>query len=154
MLKEFREFAIKGSVVDMAVGIIVGGAFTTVVKSLVDDVMMPPLSLVTGHVDFASRFVLLRQGANPGPYANLAAAKQAGAVVLSYGQFINTIVAFLILSFVLFLVVRWINRLRSPDTPPAPNTKACPYCMTNIASAATRCPACTSQLEEASEAHP
>ena len=150
MWKEFREFAIRGNVVDMAVGIIVGAAFTTVVKSLVDDIVMPPLSLLTGHADFANRFVVLRPGGVPEPYASLAAAKQAGAVVLSYGQFLNVLASFLIVSFVLFLVVRWINRLRSPDTPPAPNTQVCPFCKTNIPSSATRCPACTSHLESPS----
>ena len=107
------------------------------------------MSLLTGHADFANRFVMLRAGKAPGSYADLASAKAAGAVVLSYGQFINTVVSFLVAAAVLFFVVRWINRLRSPDTPPAPNTKACPFCKTNIPATATRCAACTSHLEEA-----
>ncbi len=149
MLKEFKEFAVKGNVVEMAVGIIIGAAFTTVVKSVVDDLIMPLVGLLMGRVDFADKFVLLRAGKAPPPYITLKDAKTAGAVVLSYGQFVNAVVSFLIVSFVLFLVVRWINRLRSPATPPAPSTQTCPYCKSAIDLAATRCPHCTSTIDAA-----
>ncbi|MEB2313364.1 MAG: large conductance mechanosensitive channel protein MscL [Sorangiineae bacterium] len=146
MLKEFREFAIKGNVVDMAVGIIVGAAFTTVVKSLVDDLFMPLVGLLLGNVDFTDKFILLREGKSAGPYATLKIAKEAGAVVLSYGQFVNAIVSFLIVSFALFLVVRWVNKLRTPAEAPAPTTRPCPFCTSEIALGATRCPHCTSEV--------
>lgn len=145
---EFREFAIKGNVVDMAVGIMVGGAFTTVVKSVVDDLIMPPISLLTGGLDFANKFVVLRDGAKaPAPYLTLAEAQAAVATVLSYGQFINALVAFVIVAMALFMVVRWINRLRRPDTEDAPSTKACPFCKEPIHVEARRCPRCTSELD-------
>ena len=144
---EFREFAVKGNVVDMAVGIMVGGAFTTVVKSVVDDLVMPPISLLTGGLDFANKFVVLREGTKVAPYATLAEAQAAGATVLSYGQFINTVVAFLIVAMALFMVVRWINRLRRPETEDAPSTKACPFCKEPIHIEARRCPRCTSALD-------
>jgi large conductance mechanosensitive channel len=125
MLKEFKEFAIKGNVVDMAVGIIIGAAFTTVVKGLVDLIIMPPLGLLIGQVDFSNLFLVLRQGPTPGPYASLEAAQKAGAVVLGFGQFINTVVNFVLVAFAVFLMVRGINRLRrteeaAPAAPPAP----------------------------------
>jgi large conductance mechanosensitive channel len=145
MLKEFKEFAIKGSVTDMAVGIIVGAAFTTVVKSLVDELIMPLLSLLTGGLDFADKFAVLRPGPTTGPYTTLAEARAGGATVLAYGSFINSVVAFLIVALVLFFVIRWMNRLRRPDTPPAPNTKACPFCKSAIDRNASRCPYCTSE---------
>lgn len=148
MLRSFKEFAVRGNVVDMAVGIIVGGAFTSVVTSLVNDVIMPPIGMVTGGLDFTDKFVILRDGATPSPYVSLAEAKTAGAVVLSYGMFINSVVAFLIVAAVLFFVVRWINELRRPDTPAAPQTKSCPECMTAIHLDARRCPQCTSVLVE------
>jgi len=146
MLKDFKEFAIKGNVVDMAVGIIIGAAFTTVVKSVVDDLFMPMLSVPTGGLDFAEKFVVLRSGATPPPYMSLEAAKTAGAVVLSYGRFMNSVVSFLLVSLALFFLVRWINKLRRPDTPAAPTTKPCQYCKQVIDVAATRCPHCTSSL--------
>jgi large conductance mechanosensitive channel len=146
MLKDFKEFAIKGNVIDMAVGIIVGAAFTTVVKSLVDDLLMPPLGVILGNVDFSDKFLLLSPGTPEPPYVSLDQAKKAGAAVLSYGQFINSIVSFLIVAFVLFLVVRWVTQLRRP-TAAEPIAKNCPYCQSSIAIAATRCPQCTSQLE-------
>jgi large conductance mechanosensitive channel len=146
MLREFKEFAVKGNVIDMAVGIIIGAAFTTVIKSMVDDLMMPLLGLLTGGLDFADKFVVLRDGSVAGPYASLAQARDAGATVLSYGQFINAAVAFLLVALALFFVVRWINRLRRPDTPPAPATKSCPYCMQIVHEDASRCAHCTSQL--------
>ncbi len=147
MLKEFKEFAVKGNVVDMAVGIIVGGAFTTVVKSVVDDLVMPPVSLLTGGLDFTNKFVVLREGAgSPPPYNTLGQAEAAGATVLAYGTFINAVVAFIIVAMALFIVIRWINRLRRPETADAPATKSCSFCKEPIHLEATRCPRCTSEL--------
>lgn len=146
MLKEFKEFAVKGNVMDMAVGIMIGAAFSSVVKSIVDDLIMPPISLITGGLDFADKFLVLRTGTPAGPYASLAQARGAGATVVAYGRFINGIVSLLIIAFVLFLLVRWVNRLRRPDTPPAPTTKSCDYCRSVIDVNATRCPNCTSEL--------
>ena len=147
MLKEFKEFAVKGNVMDMAVGVIIGAAFTTVVKSLVEDVIMPPLGLLTGGLDFAEKFVVLAAGATPGPYTTLAQAKASGATVMAYGTFVNSVVAFLMVAAVLFFAVRWMNRLRRPDTPAAPNTKVCPFCKSSIELGAVRCAFCTSALE-------
>lgn len=152
IIKEFREFAVKGNVVDMAVGIIIGGAFGTVVRSLVDDVLMPPIGLLLGGVDFADLFVPLRQGTVPGPYETLEAAQLAGAVTINAGLFINAVVSFLIVGFAVFLLVKTINRLKreEPVPPPAPTTeKPCPHCATTIPMAATRCPNCTSELAPA-----
>jgi large conductance mechanosensitive channel len=152
MLKDFREFAIKGNVVDMAVGIIIGGAFGTIVKSLVDDIIMPPIGLMLGNVDFSNLFFLLRQGEKaPPPYATPAAATEAGAVTLNYGLFINSIVSFLIVAFSVFLLVRMINRLRREEqvAPAAPTDKPCPFCQMTIPIGAKRCPHCTSQLSAA-----
>lgn len=149
LMKEFREFAVKGNVVDMAVGIIIGGAFGTIVKSLVDDVIMPPIGLLLGDVDFANLFWVLKPGeAAAPPYETVAAAHEAGAVTVNYGTFINNIVAFLIVAFAVFLLIRAINRLRREEqvAPEAPTDKACPFCATAIPIAASRCPHCTSQL--------
>ncbi len=145
MLKEFREFAMRGNVIDMAVGIIIGGAFGTIVKSVVDDVLMPPLGLLIGGIDFSDLFVVLKQGASAGPYVTLAAAKGAGAVTVNYGAFLNTVVSFAIVAFAVFLLVRTMNQLRRQQQT-APTTKECPYCRSTIALAASRCPQCTSQL--------
>jgi large conductance mechanosensitive channel len=147
MLKEFKEFAVKGNVVDMAVGVIVGAAFAALVKSLVYDVLMPPLSLLAGGLDFAEKFVVLKDGTTAGPYDSLAHARESGATVLSYGQFINTAITFLLIALALFFVVKWINRLRRPDTPPAPSTRSCPYCKSIIDVTAERCAYCTSDIE-------
>jgi large conductance mechanosensitive channel len=147
MLKEFKEFAMRGNVVDMAVGIIIGGAFGTIVKSLVDDVIMPPIGLLLGGVDFANFFVVMRNGTRPGPYLAVADAKAAGAVTLNYGLFINAVIGFLIVAFAVFLLVRGINTMRRRlEGPPPTATKECQYCATNIPTKATRCPQCTSQL--------
>jgi large conductance mechanosensitive channel protein len=149
MFKEFREFAVKGNVVDMAVGIIIGAAFGAIVKSLVDDVVMPPVGLVLGNVDFSNLYLLLKDGAVAGPYASLAEAKKAGAVTLNYGLFANAVVSFLIVAFAVFLLVRGINRLRrEQESAPAaePATKECPYCCSAVPLKATRCPHCTSEL--------
>lgn len=148
MFKEFKEFAMRGNVVDMAVGIIIGAAFGTIVKSLVDDVIMPPIGLLLGNVDFSNLFITLKQGATAGPYLTLADAKKAGAVVLSYGSFINTIISFVIVAFSVFLLIKGMNKLkRKEEAPPAaPTTKECPYCLSTIPIKATRCAHCTSNL--------
>lgn len=148
MLKEFKEFAMRGNVVDMAVGIIIGGAFGTIVKSMVEDVLMPPIGMLLGGVDFANFFLTLREGTVPGPYASLAAAREAGAVLISYGVFLNAVISFLIVAFAVFLLIKGINKLqREKEVPPAaPTTKECPFCMTAIPIKATRCPNCTSTL--------
>lgn len=146
MLKEFREFAMRGNVVDMAVGIIIGGAFGTIVKSLVDDVLMPPIGLVLGGVDFSDFFVVLKQGTTPGPYAALVDARTAGAVTVNYGVFLNGVIGFLIVAFAVFLLIRSINAIRRKEAPAPPATKQCQYCASSIPIQATRCPLCTSQL--------
>ncbi|MEC9313743.1 MAG: large conductance mechanosensitive channel protein MscL [Pseudomonadota bacterium] len=148
MLKEFKEFAMRGNVVDMAVGIIIGGAFATIVKSLVADVIMPPVGLMLGGVDFTDLFILLKEGSTAAPYATLAAAQEAGAVVISYGVFINAIISFLIVAFAVFLLIRSINRLRrEEEAPPVePTTKDCPFCFSTVSLKASRCPHCTSEI--------
>ena len=148
MFKEFKEFAVKGNVVDMAVGIIIGGAFGTIVKSFVADVIMPPVGLLLGGVDFANLFVVLK-GGDGAAFMSLAEAQEAGAVTLNYGLFINSVVSFLIVAFSVFLVIRQINRLkREEEEPPAePTDKECPHCGAAIPIKATRCPNCTSQIE-------
>ena len=150
MLKEFKEFAMRGNVVDMAVGIIIGAAFGTIVKSLVADVIMPPIGLLLGNVDFSNLFVVLKQGTTAGPYLSLAEAQAAGAVTINYGFFINTVISFLIVAFAVFLVIKSINRLKKKEeAKPAPTTKDCPFCLTVIPIKATRCPNCTSSLDKA-----
>ncbi len=148
MLKEFKEFAMRGNVVDMAVGIVIGAAFGSIVASFVADVLMPPIGLLLGRVDFANLFLVLKHGTMAGPYESLAAAKQAGAVTLNVGLFINTIISFLIIAFAVFLVIRSINRLKAKQAAPAaaPTTKDCPFCYVAIPLKASRCPHCTSQL--------
>lgn len=148
MLREFKEFAMRGNVVDMAVGIIIGGAFATIVKSLVADVIMPPIGLLLGGVDFTDLFVLLKEGSTAAPYATLAEAQEAGAVVISYGVFINAVISFIIVAFAVFLLIRNINRLRrEEEAPPAePTTKDCPFCFSSVSLKATRCPHCTSEI--------
>lgn len=148
MLGEFKKFAMRGNVVDMAVGIIIGAAFGAIVKSLVDDVIMPPIGMVLGNVDFANLFVVLKDGAAAaGPYASLDAAKKAGAVTLNYGVFINSVVSFTIVAFAVFMLVRTMNKLEKHEEAPAePTTKDCPFCFTAIPVKATRCPHCTSAL--------
>lgn len=146
MLKEFKQFAVQGNVVDMAIGILLGGAFAPIAKSLVDDVIMPPVGLLLGGADFSNLFVLLKEGKTPAPYASLAAAKEAGAVTLNLGLLINAVVTFLLIAFVAFLIVRAVNRMRGPALAAEPVTRACPHCCTDIPIKATRCPHCTSQL--------
>jgi large conductance mechanosensitive channel len=150
MWEDFKKFVMRGNVLDLAVGVIIGGAFGAVVKSLVDDLLMPPIGLLLGRVDFANLFAVLKQGETAGPYPTLADAQAAGAVTINYGLFVNTVIAFLITAFAVFLLVRAVSQLRRKEEapPPAePTTKECPYCFTTIPLKATRCPHCTSQLE-------
>ncbi|MDB4979079.1 MAG: mscL [Candidatus Peribacteria bacterium] len=149
LLREFRDFASRGSVIDLAVGVMIGGAFGKIVSSFVDDILMPPLSLLTGQVDFSNQFVNLK-----GNYATLAEAKRAGAATLNYGIFINNLVNFLIVAFAIFLMVRQLNALKKigqkgEHKESAVATKSCPFCISDIPRKATRCPACTSELTEA-----
>jgi large conductance mechanosensitive channel len=151
MLDEFKKFAMRGNVVDMAVGIIIGGAFGTIVKSLVADVIMPPIGLLLGGVDFSDFFITLKEGATAGPYATLAMAQEAGAVTISYGVFINAVISFIIVAFAVFLLIKGINNMQAEEeeAPAEPTEKDCPYCLTSIAIKASRCPNCTSELEGA-----
>ena len=146
MLKEFREFAVRGNMIDLAVGLVLGVAFGTIVKSLVDDVIMPPIGLLLGKVDFTNLFLVLREGRVAGPYATPALAKQVGAVTLNYGMFTNTIVTFVIVAFAVFILVRQVNRFRQPA--PA-TTRDCPQCLSKIPVKATRCAFCTSEVQQA-----
>lgn len=147
MFKEFKEFAMKGNVIDMAVGIIIGAAFGAIIKSLVDDVLMPPIGLLLGNADFSNIFMVIKEGKVAGPYASVAAAKAAGAVTINPGIFINTIISFLIVAFSVFLVIKNVNRLKKEPPPEDPTTKDCPICFTVIPIKATRCPNCTSELK-------
>ena len=154
MLKDFKAFVMRGNVVDMAVGIIIGAAFGPIINSLVKDVIMPPIGLALGKVDFANLFVVLKEGTTPGPYASLAIAQTAGAVSINYGFFINTIINFIIIAAVVFFfIVRPIARMnarqaaKTAPAPAAPTTKDCPYCLSKVPVKATRCPNCTSQLQ-------
>lgn len=152
MGKDFREFILRGNVVDLAVGVIIGAAFGTIVTSLVNDVIMPPIGLLLGNVDFTDMFVVLKEGTKAAaPYATLADAQAAGAVTLNYGVFITRVVSFLIVAFSVFVMVRAITRLKRNAEPPAapPATRGCPYCATDIPIKATRCPNCTSELKAA-----
>lgn len=146
MWQEFKKFIARGNVMDLAIGVIIGGAFSAIVTSLVNDIIMPPIGLLLGKVDFSNLFIDL-SGAG---YESLAAAQEAGAATINYGLFINAIINFLIVALVIFLVVRQLNKMAKPKppAPSAPTTKKCPYCLTEIPLKATRCPACTSQLED------
>jgi large conductance mechanosensitive channel len=144
MLKEFKEFAMRGSLLDLAIGIILGTAFGKIVTSFVNDILMPPIGLLLGGLDFANLILALRGG----PFPTVAAAKAAGAPTINYGIFLNTIIDFVIVAFVLFLVVRQVNRLRR-EPEAAPNTKPCPFCLSTIPLGALRCPHCTSELKAA-----
>jgi large conductance mechanosensitive channel len=147
MFKEFKEFAMRGNVVDMAVGVIIGASFGGIVKSLVDDVLMPPIGLLLGNVDFSNLFVVLKSSGTTVHYASLAEARKAGAVTLNYGLFINTVISFLIVALAVFLVVRALNQLKKQETAAPVNSRECPYCRSSIHIEATRCPHCTSALE-------
>ncbi len=151
MFKEFKEFAMRGNVVDMAVGIIIGAAFGLIVKSLVADIIMPPIGLLLGNVDFSNLFVVLKDGTTPGPFLALADAQKAGAVTINYGLFINTVINFLIVAFAIFFLIRGLNKLKREKAAPveAPTTKECPHCLSTIQIKATRCPFCTSELQTA-----
>ncbi len=145
MLKEFKEFAMRGSVLDMAIGVILGGAFGEIVSSLVGDVLMPPIGLLLGRLDFSNLYLNLSGQS----YPSLAAAKAAGAATLNYGVFVNTLIDFLIVAFVIFLLVRQVNRLKRAEVPVAPTTRDCPYCLSTVPLKATRCAHCTSELKAA-----
>jgi large conductance mechanosensitive channel len=147
VFKEFKKFAMRGNVMDMAIGIIIGAAFGAIVGSFVADVLMPPLGVLLGNADFSNMFVVLKDGAAAAaPYASLAEAKEAGAVTLNYGMFINTIINFLIIAIAVFIVVRALNKMKTKEEPAAPTTKDCPYCFYKLALNATRCAFCTSEL--------
>jgi large conductance mechanosensitive channel len=149
MFKEFKDFAIRGNVIDMAVGIIIGAAFGTIVKSLVDDIIMPPIGLLLGNVDFSNLFVVIKAGKAIGPYETLAAAKAAGAVTVNIGVFLNTIISFGIIAFSVFFIIKQINALKKKElaVPASPVMKDCPYCLSAIPIKASRCPHCTSDLK-------
>ena len=149
MFKEFKEFAMRGNVIDMAVGIVIGAAFGTIVKSLVSDIIMPPIGLLLGKVDFSNLFAVLKQGETvAGPYTSLVEAQAAGAVTINYGVFIDTVISFIVIAFAIFMVIRSMNKLKKKEeaAPAEPMTKDCPYCLTSIPIKATRCPHCTSEL--------
>jgi len=147
MFKEFREFALRGNVIDLAVGVILGSAFGAIVTSLVNDIVMPPIGLLLSGVDFSNIYVLLQAGSPPPPYASLADAQAAGAVTINFGLFINVVISFLITASVIFLLVRSVNRLqREPKV--VPTTKTCPHCMSTVHIDAHRCPFCTSDLAD------
>jgi large conductance mechanosensitive channel len=149
MLKEFKEFAVKGNAVDLAVAVIIGAAFGGLVKSLVSDIIMPPIGLLLGNVDFSNLFLVLKEGTFPGPYPSVAEAGKAGAVTINYGLFLNTVISFFIVGFAVFLLVRNINRLKAPfeAPPPEPATKQCPHCLFVIPVKATRCAYCTAEIK-------
>jgi large conductance mechanosensitive channel len=143
MWKEFRDFAARGNVLDLAVGVIIGAAFGKIVESLVGDMIMPPIGMVIGGLDFSNLFVTL----NGGSYPSLAAAQAAGAATINYGKFANTVLQFLVVAFVIFMLVRQINRLKTPaPAPPTDDSRDCPYCVSRISRKATRCPHCTSEV--------
>ncbi len=144
IFQEFKTFVMRGNVIDMAVGVVVGGAFSNIVNSLVNDVVMPVVSLVTGKINFADMMIAL----DGGKYASLAAAQEAGAPVIAYGNFIQIVVQFLLTAFVLFMVIKGINKLHKPAPEPAPTTKICPFCKSEIHIEAVKCPHCASELQE------
>jgi len=145
MLKEFKEFAMRGNVLDMAIGIIIGGAFGKIISSLVGDVLMPPIGRLMGNLDFSNLFFAL----NGQVYDSLKAAKDAGAPTINYGLFLNTVIDFVIVAFVIFLLVKQMNRLKKEAPPASPSTKECPYCLSQIPLKATRCVGCTSEVKAA-----
>ena len=151
MGKEFREFVMRGNVMDMAVGIVIGVAFGAIVKSLVADILMPPVGLLLGDVDFSNLFVVIKEGTTPGPFPTVAAAGEAGAVTINYGLFVNTVVNFLILAVAIFFVIRAINSMRRKEEapPPEPTTRECPLCLSVIPVKAIRCGHCTGDLRGA-----
>ena len=148
MVKEFKEFILRGNVMDMAVGIIIGAAFVAIVNSLVNDIIMPPIGMLLGGVDFSNLYILLQEGTPGAPYASLADAQTAGAVTINYGVFLNGLISFLIIALVVFLLIRSINRLVASEEAPTeePTTKECPFCLSEVPIKASRCPQCTSDL--------
>ena len=147
MWKDFKAFIMRGNVLDLAVAVVIGGAFGTIVKSLVDDVIMPPIGLILGKVDFSNLFVVLKNGTKaPPPYTTPAAAKDAGAVTLNYGAFVNNVITFLIVAAAVFMIVRIVSRWYAKPAPTTPTTKPCPHCTLSIPLAATRCPNCTGEI--------
>ena len=153
MLKEFKEFAIKGNAVDMAVGIIIGAAFGSIISSFVKDIIMPPISLMTGGLDWSNKFVILRDAPDGAVYKTAADAAKAGAITWNYGNFVTLIVNFLIVAFCIFLLVRTINQMKRPKPGgAAPVSKECPYCSMTIPIKATRCPHCTSEMSTVARA--
>jgi len=149
MIKEFKEFALKGNVVDMAVGIIIGGAFGTIVKSLVSDVIMPPIGMLMGNVDFSQLFIVLNGSDAPGSFATIADAQAAGAVTINYGMFFNNVISFVIVAFAVFMLIKSINNLKKEQAaapPEEPTTHDCPHCFSSVSLKATRCPFCTSEI--------
>jgi large conductance mechanosensitive channel len=151
VIKDFKAFIMRGNVVDMAVGIIIGAAFGSIVQSLVKDVIMPPIGLLMGKVDFTNLFAVLQPGEVAGPYATLVEAQEAGAVTLNWGLFVLSIVSFLIIGFSVFMMIRQLAKLQKQEeeAPAEPTTKACPHCLSDVPIKATRCPFCTSQIETA-----
>jgi large conductance mechanosensitive channel len=147
MFADFKKFVMRGNAIDMAVGIIIGAAFAAIANSLVADLIMPPIGLLLGNVDFSNLFAVLKQGVPAGPYASLADAQAAGAVSINYGKFLMSVVSFIIVAFVIFLMVRGMNKARRPRKAPAPANKNCPYCLSAVPVKATRCPYCTSKLD-------
>ena len=143
MLKEFQKFSLRGNLIDLAIGFTVGASFSTVAKSLVDDMLMPPIGFLMGNADFSNLYLILRNGTPAGPYPSLAVANNAGAVTLKYGAFINNVIALLVVALAMFMLIKTINRIEGRETPA---NKKCPYCFTTIAYKATRCSACTSKL--------
>ncbi len=146
MLKEFKEFAVKGNAVDLAVGVIIGAAFGAIVTSLVKDILMPPIALLTGGLDFSNKFMLLKEAPGGGTFATPAEAVKAGAITWNYGNFLTLLINFLIIAFCIFLVVRAVNRLKRPDEESDPVSKECPACTMTIPIKATRCPHCTAEI--------
>lgn len=144
MLKEFKKFALRGNMIDLAVGMIIGSAFTSIVNSLVNDMIMPVVSIFTGKVDFTNWFIAL----DGGSYATLEAAQEAGAATFNYGSFISNVINFVIMAFVVFMFVRVMNKMKKKEEPAAPTTKKCPFCKSEISIEATKCPHCTSELSE------
>jgi large conductance mechanosensitive channel len=151
MFKQFKEFALRGNMLDMAVGIIIGAAFSTIVNSLVTDILMPPFGWLLGGVDFENFYFTIKTGSPAGPYPSLTDAQAAGAVTINYGIFINALISFLIIALAMFILIRGINRLQERNTKgegeSSPTTKSCPFCFTEIPHQAVRCPHCTSQLD-------
>ena len=156
MLKEFKKFILRGNLVDLTIGFTVGAAFSTFVKSLVNDILMPPVNLILGSGKFSSLFIVLKEGNNPAPYTSSTEAINSGAVIIDFGSFLNNLLTLLVVGFAMFIVIRLINKLneqleekagKKKDTKKTPSDKKCPFCLTTIPYRATRCPACTSKLE-------